>query len=423
MAIDGSGGPEFKRRRRLGSPAPRAPRPPGRRPAAQELGRRQTPAAGALQLGQEPSAPSPQATRERAVADVRAPRPGGAPADRRGRAPRQHLDRLAAERRCARRGTDRRRACGARSPPPAARQSIGASAFSILRGVGHAVVRLRPWLRAGRAAAAPSAATISAAAERGQRVMQAWRWCRRQRSASPPTSSMAPVSRPASICMMRDAGLGVAGLDRALDRRRAAPARQQRGVDVEAAAARGSVQHPRRQDQAVGGDHQHVGRAPRAAPPAPPRHRRRTAVQAQPARLRHRQAVLEGERLDRRRPAASCRGRPGGRAGSGTSAISKPAACSAASATRANSGVPAKRHGASAGPQARRFFARLLQHPGLDAVALERAQVLDEHLAEQVVHLVLDAHREQALGLELARSAPSRSSARTVTRAWRGTLS
>ena len=51
-----------------------------------------------------------------------------------------------------------------------------------------------------------------------------------------------------------DAGLGVAGQDGALDRRRAAPARQQRGMDVEAAEPRRG-QDRRRQDQAVGDDH------------------------------------------------------------------------------------------------------------------------------------------------------------------------
>ena len=55
-----------------------------------------------------------------------------------------------------------------------------------------------------------------------------------------------------------DAGFGIAGQDRALDRRRAAPARQQRGVDVDAAEAR-HVEHRLRQDQAVGGDHHDVG--------------------------------------------------------------------------------------------------------------------------------------------------------------------
>jgi hypothetical protein len=55
-----------------------------------------------------------------------------------------------------------------------------------------------------------------------------------------------------------DAGLRVAGLDRAMDRRRAAPARQQRGMDVDAAAAR-EVEHGLRQDQAVGRHHHELG--------------------------------------------------------------------------------------------------------------------------------------------------------------------
>ena len=50
----------------------------------------------------------------------------------------------------------------------------------------------------------------------------------------------------------------VAGLDRPLDRRRTAPARQQRGVTVDAAEAR-NIQHHLRQDQAVGHHHQQVG--------------------------------------------------------------------------------------------------------------------------------------------------------------------
>src|SRR6186713_456311 len=98
--------------------------------------------------------------------------------------------------------------------------------------------------------------------------------------------------------------------------------------------------------------------------------------------------------------------RPAGRSGwVSTRGISNPAACKRASGTCANSGVPAKttriggiRRGASSGPL---LVAGALQHLGLDAVALQRAQVLDEHLAEQVVHLVLHAHREQAFGVEL----------------------
>jgi hypothetical protein len=53
------------------------------------------------------------------------------------------------------------------------------------------------------------------------------------------------------------AGFGVAGLDRTLDRRRAAPARQQRGMHVPATLGRDG-QHGLRQDQAVGHHHHQV---------------------------------------------------------------------------------------------------------------------------------------------------------------------
>jgi hypothetical protein len=59
----------------------------------------------------------------------------------------------------------------------------------------------------------------------------------------------------------------VAGQHRALDRRRAAPARQQRGVDVEAAEPR-RVQDRLWQDEAIGDDDGDVGaRARRMSPP------------------------------------------------------------------------------------------------------------------------------------------------------------
>jgi hypothetical protein len=51
----------------------------------------------------------------------------------------------------------------------------------------------------------------------------------------------------------RHSGRLVAGEDGALDRSRAAPARQQGGVDIEAAMAR-RLEDRQRQDQAVGGD-------------------------------------------------------------------------------------------------------------------------------------------------------------------------
>ena len=95
------------------------------------------------------------------------------------------------------------------------------------------------------------------------------------------------------------AGVLVAGLDGAVDRRRAAPARQQRSVDVETSQSR-RVQHPLRQDQAVRGDDHRVGvcGADRGA-------RRgglvgELAIQAQAAWLCDRQAVRQRAQLDRR---------------------------------------------------------------------------------------------------------------------------
>ena len=55
-----------------------------------------------------------------------------------------------------------------------------------------------------------------------------------------------------------DAALGVAGHDRAIDRRGPAPARQQRRVQVEAAARHG-IENVLRQDQPVGDDDGGVG--------------------------------------------------------------------------------------------------------------------------------------------------------------------
>jgi len=55
----------------------------------------------------------------------------------------------------------------------------------------------------------------------------------------------------------RDSSLAVAGEDRALDRCRTAPARQQGGVNVER-TARCDVEQRLRQDQAVSGDYEHL---------------------------------------------------------------------------------------------------------------------------------------------------------------------
>ena len=70
----------------------------------------------------------------------------------------------------------------------------------------------------------------------------------------------------------------------------------------------------------------------------------------------------------------------------------------------ANSGVPAKTIRSAIRRRLRQsssgqslLLGQLLAHH----LALERRQVVDEHLAVQVIHLVLDAHREQAVGGEL----------------------
>ena len=88
------------------------------------------------------------------------------------------------------------------------------------------------------------------------------------------------------------AGVGVAGLDRTLDRRRAAPARQHRGVDVPAAVFR-DIENALRQDQAVG-DHDHQIRLQCAQ-------RIARDLFLQCFRLQHFDAALQGFEFHRRR--------------------------------------------------------------------------------------------------------------------------
>src|SRR5688572_23316493 len=95
---------------------------------------------------------------------------------------------------------------------------------------------------------------------------------------------------------------------------------------------------------------------------------------------------------DGRRP------RPAGRSGCvSTRATSCSASSSRASARSANSGVPAKtrRRKERSGR-----LAQLLCELGANALLLELRQVLDEDLAFKVIHLVLDANREQPLRLQ-----------------------
>ena len=87
-----------------------------------------------------------------------------------------------------------------------------------------------------------------------------------------------------------DAAFTVTRLHGALDRRRAAPARQQRGMAVDAAQTRG-VQHHLRQDQSIG-HHNHQVRLQRGQFGLCFR-------RPQGGGLVHRNAVLDGQLLDR----------------------------------------------------------------------------------------------------------------------------
>src|SRR5262245_46391563 len=84
--------------------------------------------------------------------------------------------------------------------------------------------------------------------------------------------------------------------------------------------------------------------------------------------------------------------RPAGRSGRvSTSTTSWPAARSACNEAAANAGVPANTRRMAASER----HALLLLHLGGDAGLLEPRQVFDEDLALEVVHLMLDAHRQQ----------------------------
>jgi hypothetical protein len=67
-------------------------------------------------------------------------------------------------------------------------------------------------------------------------------------------------------------------------------------------------------------------------------------------------------------------------------------------------------------------FARPLLQLALDAFALEAGEVFDEDLAFEVVHLVLDADRQQVVG-RISKGLPSSPSARTRTWLARVTVS
>src|SRR6185295_4922195 len=97
-------------------------------------------------------------------------------------------------------------------------------------------------------------------------------------------------------------------------------------------------------------------------------------------------------------PGSERKPRPAGRSGCVSArTTSWPASRRRASARSANSGVPAKTRRRKAQSGA---LAQLLGKLGADALLLELRQVLDEDLALQMIHFMLDAHGEQALRLQ-----------------------
>ena len=104
----------------------------------------------------------------------------------------------------------------------------------------------------------------------------------------------------------RHAGLGIAGEKCALNGRRAPPARQKRGMDVEAAIAR-RIEDRLRQDLPIGHHHAGVGVERLEA--------RLLLRASQACRRMHRKPLALGEELDRRFARGEARGRPRAAAG------------------------------------------------------------------------------------------------------------
>ena len=208
-------------------------------------------------------------------------------------------------------------------------QSMRVSSFENLLGVGHAIFGL---LSARRPSRVPAPQTLAPSGQR--RAAPARRAARHRscaRSVARSAISTGPVSRPSSMRMTHHAGLRIACHDRALDRRGAAPARQQRAVQIEAAQPR-RIQDRFRQDQPVGDDDRRIElRAPRTLPVAP-------HPSATPACAPRSRAPAPA-----RAPAtAQSQGRApwDAAAGNRRQAMSWPWAISSASVGTANSGVP-----------------------------------------------------------------------------------
>jgi hypothetical protein len=156
--------------------------------------------------------------------------------------------------------------------------------FLYFRRVAHAFGRLR-LCSEGPGDDAVDGLQQGRGAELGQRIVQV---AGRFLAADGPAALQQHRPGVESLVELHDAdtGHGVAGQQRALNRRRAAPARQQRTMDVEAAEPR---QRQRRggQDQSIRHDHHQVRRPfeQRAAP----------LGRAQAGGLRERQSALRGQ--------------------------------------------------------------------------------------------------------------------------------
>ena len=262
-ALGGRGSPRGGRR----SIAPSA-----RRPAAQEGVGGHAPAARTLQLGQARARSGAAGDGERVGIDGDdLAGPAAGPAARRA-APAG--DGLAIEH-AAR---ARKRVEGAQAPLDRRRRLApvdAASRLGDLGRVGHAGLGLRRGRQRRLRSSARQRLDDELGAERGQARLQDAGGVVGARSATRLAEQHGAGVEAGVHLHDGDAGVVVAGFDRALDRRRAAPARQQRGVDVEAAVARQREQ-PGRQDQAVGGDDDRRRAPPRQRVARAARRRRRS---------------------------------------------------------------------------------------------------------------------------------------------------
>jgi len=218
----------------------------------------------------------------------------------------------------------------------------------------------------------------------------------------------------------RDAGLSITSLDRPLDRGGPTPAGQQRRVDIDATETR-HLQHDLRQDQAIGGDHHQICLEPGDGG------LRRVILQA--CRLQDRQAQRTGAPLDcwlvhlltatgrlirpteHGNQSVAGRGeriedanrkvrRTGKHQAQGRvivhQGIQRERAVRQSAARRALGERPVRSRERVGSGDLTVLFLQL----GPDPALLEPRQMLNEHLAVEMIDLVLQADCEKALGFE-----------------------